>query len=356
MGKLRIMINTPDIDKPGGVANYYKFLKGKFSDEVFYNYIGGSSKKKLSAAFLLLDYVKFALKIIKIKPDIVHLNPSLDKKSIIRDSIFLRIAKLLGRKVLVSWHGWKENTEQVIDAGKGKKFRGKFGKADAFTVLCSDFKTKLNQWGIEKPIFLETTLFDDHLINGVDISSKELTASFLFLSRIEKAKGIYQAIEAFSLSQIPGKKLYVAGTGSELEQAKKYVKENHIDGIEFTGYVTGKEKSDLFKKCSTYILLSDSEGMPISLLEAMAFGLVVFTTPVGGIKDFFEEGVMGYTVNSNDKINISEKITALYNNKNKLRSISLYNHNYSVEHFKASKVATRIESIYKSIMPDNNEI
>lgn len=356
MEKLRIMINTPDIDKPGGVANYYKGLKGKFSDEVFYNYIGGSSKKKLSIVFLLIDYLKFALKIIKIRPDIVHLNPSLDKKSIIRDSIFLRIAKLFGRKVLVSWHGWKENTERSIDSGNGKKFKNKFRSADAFTVLCSDFKTKLNQWGIDKPVFMGTTLFDDDLLKDVDISTKKLTASFLFLSRIEKAKGIYQAIKAFSLSQIPGKKLYIAGTGSELEGVKKYVKENNIDGIEFTGYVTGKEKEDLFKKCSVYILLSDSEGMPISMLEAMAFGLAVFTTRVGGIKDFFEDGIMGYTVDPLNSLDTSEKLTELLNDKDKLRNISLYNHKYSTDHFKASKVASKLEEIYLGIKSDTNEV
>jgi len=159
MGK-KIIINTPDINKPGGVANFYLGLNGKFKDEVIYNYIGGSSKKSFFVFNLIADYFRFMVKIFKLKPSIIHINPSLDRKSLLRDSVFIIIAKLFGKKLLISWHGWQMKTEKSISDKHKRLFRFFFGKADGMTVLSEDFKNALLSWGIKCEIYVETTLFE----------------------------------------------------------------------------------------------------------------------------------------------------------------------------------------------------
>jgi glycosyltransferase involved in cell wall biosynthesis len=344
--QIKILVNTPDINKIGGVANFYKGLNGKFTLDVKYNYIGGSSQSRFSSICFLRDYLIFIFKLIKIRPDIVHINPSLDKKAVIRDSLFLIVSRMFGKKVLVSWHGWNEKYQDVIDLKYKSRFSKIFNKAQAFTVLCSDFKNKLEEWGISKPVYLETTMFDDMLIEHFDITKKEYNGGILFFSRVEKEKGIYLALDAYSMLKDQNVHFVIAGTGTELERVKAYVNAKSIPNVKFTGYVTGKDKALCLKENNIYVLLSETEGMPISTLEAMAFGLAVVTTPVGGIKDLFINGTMGYMTDSKNPKDYADIFDKLLKDKNKLKEISEYNHYYAVSKFKASNVAARLEIIY----------
>jgi glycosyltransferase involved in cell wall biosynthesis len=350
MKSKRILLNTPDINKPGGVANFYLGLNGKFKDEVIYNFIGGSSKKSFFVFNLIADYFRFMVKIFKLKPSIIHINPSLDRKSLLRDSVFILIAKFFGKKLLISWHGWQLKTERSISDKHKSLFRFFFGKADGMTVLSGDFKNTLLSWGIKCEIYVETTLFEDSLIEGLDIHNKQLNNDILFLSRVEEKKGIYVVIDSFAeLSKEIDCSLTIAGSGSELEKTKNYVNDRKIKNIRFAGYVTGESKISLFNNNSVFILPSHTEGMPISMLEAMAFGLAVVSRPVGGIKGFFENGKMGYITDSLDSKDYHNILKGLFADKEKLKEISVFNHNYAIDKFSASKVAARFSKIYSDI-------
>jgi len=349
MAKLKILLNTPDLDKSGGVANYYKTLEGKFKNDVLYNFIGGSSSSRLGIFFFIADYFIFTYRILRFRPDIVHLNPSLDTKSVVRDSLFLLISRLFRRRVLVSWHGWKVVTEKKIERKFLLLFRFIFRKAHGFTVLNSEIKDKLISWKISVPVFFMTAMYDEALIGDFIIGEKVYGDNILFLSRVEKAKGIYKALDSFALLNNKESRFFIAGSGNELEQVRKYVRERNIFNVEFLGYVIDSAKRKAFRECSIYILLSESEGMPISMIEAMAFGLAVITTPVGGIKDFFEEGKMGFVTDAEEPGEISEKITILFNDPVKLKEISDYNHQYASEKFASRKVAEKLDDIYLEI-------
>ena len=95
----------------------------------------------------------------------------------------------------------------------------------------------------------------------------------LFLARIVPEKGLHYLIEAYENMQTD-KKLIIAGGSSHtddyMETIQKRVLSN--DKIIMTGFIEGKELVELFSNCTVYVLPSDVEGMPLSLLEALSYG------------------------------------------------------------------------------------
>ena len=92
------------------------------------------------------------------------------------------------------------------------------------------------------------------------------------------------------------------------------------------------------------------EGMPTSILEAMAFGLVVITRPVGGLNDFFENGKMGLIVESKKSGDFERAIRRILEaDADEISTISKYNMEYAAQKFYASKVAKRLLQIFSDL-------
>jgi glycosyltransferase involved in cell wall biosynthesis len=99
-----------------------------------------------------------------------------------------------------------------------------------------------------------------------------------------------------------------------------------------------------------YILPSYSEGIPNSLLEAMALGCPSVVTNVGGISDFFQDEVNGKLLSAPPQPNdIYNACVELISDEEKLFKISQTNINYAMENFPASKVAKRLDAIIQQI-------
>lgn len=359
---MNILINTPFITSPAGVSNHYLGLKDYFSDKVIYNqyytrfYIRKMLKFKvlyipaIPFAFIF-NYLKYILLIIWHKRPTVLLNPSFGKTALKRDAQFLKIAKFFGCKVAVFMHGWDKSYLKEVLENK-KLFSKAWQKADAHFVLASEFKDYLHQLGINAPVHLTSTKVNDKLTEGLETKKITKINTILFLARVEKAKGIFTSIDAIELlcKKYPELKLKVVGRGNALQEAKDYTVKKGLENVIFTGPLSGDALKKEFVNADLYILpTTHGEGMPTSVLEAMAFGLPVITRPVGGLVDFFENGKMGYLIESLDPEDYAEKIDYLINNIEKATQIAQYNMQYAKENFMASKVAKQLEEILANI-------
>lgn len=355
---MKILINTPFITSPAGVSNHYLGLKDYFSHHVIYNqfytrfYVRKIVKNKHFQKFAVpiafgFNYIKFIFLLIYHKKPNVLLNPSFGKTALQRDAQFLRIAKFFGCKVAVFMHGWdKTYLNKVLN--KDMQFNNAWYKADAFFVLATEFKAYLQQLNIKAPIHLTTTKVNDQLLADVPEKTIKDINTILFLARVEKAKGIFTTIDTFNilLQKYPEMKLQVVGEGNALVEAETYTKNKGIKNVRFTGPLSGDALKTEFINADLYILPTiHGEGMPTSVLEAMAFGIPVITRPVGGLVDFFENGKMGYMIESLEPKDYAEKIELLINDLEKANHISAYNAKYAREHFMASKVAKELEQI-----------
>lgn len=143
----------------------------------------------------------------------------------------------------------------------------------------------------------------------------EKNSYYLFLARIVPEKGVHYLIQAFQAANVH-KKLVIAGGSSHSSQYFREMQDMAASDprILFTGFVQGTELEELYSNCSCYILPSDVEGMPISLLEAMSYRRRCL---VSNIPENLEAaGDAAITFERSDVASLTERLLSLSGMKN----------------------------------------
>ena len=83
------------------------------------------------------------------------------------------------------------------------------------------------------------------------------------------------------------------------------------DAVTFLGWLPSGQVSEELANADAFVLPSYNEGLPMSLLEAMAAGLPVLSTPVGGIPEVVEHGVNGLIAEAGNIRSIADSMLAL---------------------------------------------
>ena len=355
---MKVLITVPSLTLPGGVANYFRTLRRHLSKDHVYFEVGarpGNNGPVATIVRVLRDHWNFSRELRRTRYDLVHLNPSLGPLSVVRDGILLLIAKAHRRRVLVFFHGWDPACETAIRAHYLRLFRFVYGRADLILVLAEEFRHTLREFGIGAPILTETMIVADEVfplaVAGRPASRADhLACRILFLSRLDRGKGLVEAIEAFEMLQGVKVELQIAGDGPERAAGEAMVKARRINGVTFLGHVEDAAKVEAFRQGDIYLFTSMYEGMPNSVLEAMAFGLPIVTRTVGGLRDFFEHDRMGYATESQDPSVFAELLNGLVSNPSLRASMGQYNREFARKRFAASVVSTRLLSTYEQVV------
>ncbi|MEO6814435.1 MAG: glycosyltransferase family 4 protein [Ginsengibacter sp.] len=356
----KTLVLIPDLNIPGGVSNYYKTLRLDANSHISYFTINRNKPESSFKSVLRLfnKYSVFIFKLLKYQYEIVIVNPSLDEgKSFHRDLIFIIITRLLKRKSIVFFHGWFDPFEEKIKKSKFKSFlfRISYAKATKYLVLGEVFKNKLIGLGVprETEFFVETMVADSNHIEELNLNDKlhtyEKEIIFLFLSRMEKEKGIYIAIDAFQafLIRFPQRKttFIIAGDGIDLPAVKNYVKEKMIPNIKFLGFISGENKRQVLLKSHVMIFPSFTEGLPNAILEGMLYGMPVVSRAVGGIPQVIQQNVNGFLTESFDSAIFTDFLSKLACDSVLYKNIAEINHNTAIQRFTSEKVKERIFTI-----------
>ncbi len=154
------------------------------------------------------------------------------------------------------------------------------------------------------------------IFNGIDLSKCIVKENYelhdggviLHIGRFSEQKNHKRVIDAFEIvhKSYPQMKLQLIGSGELEEEVKNYVKSKGIEqAVEFLG-LQGNVYPFL-NKADIFVLPSDYEGMPITLIEAMAAGLPIVATNVGGIPDMIRDGIDGCVCNT-DSSDVADKL------------------------------------------------
>lgn len=328
----------------GGVAaveNVYSTFYQPFN-HVTTTVTNGQVKKLLVLCKAILQFLYWMLFHPEIK--IVHVQGSVGA-SFWRKAIFIYIAKFFHKKVV--WH---------MHAGRFAVFyqqhryavRKVVNKSDVIIALSEYWKEYFkNEFPTKRVEIIKNVISAPRV-------HKQQTGYFtlLFLGLLGKNKGIYDLLECIRDHKVEFQgilKLYIGGNG-EIEHVKQLIKEYGIaDIVIFEGWVSGDKKIELLNKSDAYILPSYKEGLPISILEAMSYGMPIISTPVGGIPEIVSNGENGYLVEPGNKEDIYKAIISLLNDsdlRNRMGSVSLSRVGEHLPEY----VEKQLETLYDSLL------
>jgi len=169
--------------------------------------------------------------------------------------------------------------------------------------------------------------------------------SIIWVGRIVPIKNLQMLLDALLiLNKTKSKiKVTVVGDGELRPEAEQFVKTHRLTNIRFLGY--RMDIPELMSRNHILVLTSLNEGFGRVLVEAMACGLAIIATRVGGVPEIIKEGVNGFLVESHNHRQLAESISYLAENDRECRFIGLRNIKYA-EFYSLKRYINRVSNIY----------
>lgn len=287
-----------------------------------------------------------AIKILFSKNNIVHFHAE-------GPCAMIPIIKFFSKKkIIVTIHGldwqrakWGGFATKYIKFGE--KMAAKY--ADEIIVLSENvkkyFKDTYNREtnfipnGVNKPDIKDANIIKDKFNLAKD-------SYILFLGRLVPEKGIHYLIEAYNKINTD-KKLVIAGGSSDTDTYFNELKEKSKDNknIIFTGFVQGEELEELYSNAYIYVLPSDLEGMPLSLLEAMSYKNCCLTSDIPECKTVMNDN--GVIFKKSDVNDLKEKLQYLVDNVDKVNKYKSEAQDYILKKYNWDDVVDKTIELYK---------
>lgn len=243
------------------------------------------------------------------KPDIMHYHAE-------GPCVPLRLAHLRGVRTVATIHGldwqrakWGGLASKYIKAGEATAAKC----ADGLIVL-----SRGNQEYFREAYGREATLIPNGIAPGPDLPADQIRESWgleegsflLYLGRVVPEKGLHYLLRAYEALHTE-KRLVVAGDSSDTGEYTAQIRATAAGDsrILFTGHVEGTVLSELYSSAYAYVLPSDVEGMPMSLLEAMSHGRACVTSDITECADVL--GECGVTFPAGDPAALREALSEL---------------------------------------------
>ena len=205
-----------------------------------------------------------------------------------------------------------------------------FCNADGVVFQTEQAMDYYHQWVRHKSVIIKNPL--DDLLPSSNSNIKEKT--ILYVGRLVEQKNVHCLLDAFYNfhKTNPDYTLRIYGSGPLESNLKKY--SNSIGISQFVSFVGNRNDWHSYEKNdSVFVLPSNYEGFPNSLMEALAIGIpcVATDSPCGGSKELIKENINGFLCNVNDPIDMSNKMRLALEIKVSKEQVDVFRSEYSIE-------------------------
>jgi len=337
VNEVKVLMIGSNLKVPGGITrvvkNYYDAgLNLKVKLEYFPTYLGRGNIANI--AYFTLKYILlfFNLFILRKSYDVVHIHMSY-KGSFVRKKHIIKLLNIKNIPIILHMHG--SQFKDFYNNGTQKRkaeICNILNRVDVIIALGLQWKEFYKSISSTKVISIDNAVFPKK------IEAKNEKVYLTSMGVLSERKGTYDLIKVVDKlrDKIDSKyKFLLAGNG-DIEKVKSIIKDLNLeDYFIIPGWINDEQKiEEIYKKSVLYLLPSYNEGMPMSILEAMSYGLPIISTNVGSISSVVEEE-NGILVNPGEINEISEAILQLLNNPEKVKKIRKINsskidHDYNI--------------------------
>ncbi len=270
----------------------------------------------------------------------------------------LWLPKLFGKKCVATIHGldhqrskWGGFASKYILFGE--KCAVRF--ADEIIVLSKNVQEYFLKTYSRQTVFIPNGVSKAELLPADMITDKyavNTDSYILYLGRLVPEKGVHYLVEAYKQLHTD-KKLVIAGGSSDTDEYEQELRElaKGDERIIFTGFVQGQLLKELYSNAYIYVLPSDLEGMPLSLLEAMSYSNCCLTSDIPECAEVTEN--FGVTFKKSDVSDLADKLQMLCNNADTVYEYKKHAADYICNKYNWSTIVTRTLSLYGVSVPED---
>lgn len=262
------------------------------------------------------------------------------------------LPKLFGKRVIVTVHGldhqrakWGKFASAYIMLGEKNAVRF----ADEIIVLSQGVKNYF------KNTYNRDTQFIPNGANRKPDRPAELITKkwglekdgyVLYMGRLVPEKGSHYLIEAFKQCRTD-KKLVIAGGTSDTSEYERKIRAmaNGDNRIIFTGFVQGRVKHELYSNSYMYVLPSDLEGMPLTVLESMSYGNCCLVSDISECTEVVEDKAVVFQKGNVE--DLKEKMQMLFDNANEVQRYKSEASEFILKKYNWDDVVERTLRLYR---------
>ncbi|WP_310604965.1 glycosyltransferase family 4 protein [Anaerosporobacter sp.] len=357
MKKINVLMCCSELSVKGGmvsvVKNYLNYEHWEYY-RIIYVPTHTEKNKVILAMYFLIAYVKVLFMAIFSSIKIAHLHTA-ERGSFFRKAILVRTLKKFGVKTIMHHHAaeFEEFYSNLSD--KKKLYVNKtLEMTDLNIVLSQRLVSMIKDKAPNAKVEVLYNAVPTYATNPYNQQSKNV----LFLGRLGKRKGTYDLLSTIKMIDlnIPSDiKFFLCGDG-EIEEVKKKVKDLNLGHrIAYIGWITEEKKEEFLHQTCINILPSYNEGLPMSVLETMAYGIASITTNIASIPEVVFDDVNGYLVRPGDIESLSMKMMEILTNPSKRLSFSKEAHELITGSFSLEKHMFNLKSMYDELVGEVND-
>lgn len=310
-------------------------------------YIVSSVRRNISPLNDVKAILSLRRLVKKLKPDIIHLNSS-------KAGVIGRVAciGLKSIKVIFTVHGWAF-TDGVPSLIKRKLYRlieRAVSPLTDFFICVSNFDLKI---GIKNKVLTQKSkAIVIHNGSPVPEYNKRVEIpqypiKIIMVARFSNQKDQLSVIEAVSHLPLNIYRVTFIGEGENLAKCQKRVSELRLENnIKFEGFKRNVAKYLL--KSDVFVMTSFYEGLPLSIIEAMSYGLPIIASDVGGNSELVKNNVNGYLIKNRQEL--EEKLNYLITNPNRIINMQNKSRELYLKGFDLNDKIRETDNVYKKLL------
>lgn len=347
---IKVLMIGPSRTVKGGMTSVVNnYFEHKLNEKVNLKYLETINDKNKISKFIKEKTAIIKFKIIIKKYDIIHIHVA-SRRSTYRKIKYIKIAKKYNKKIILHIHGggFKKFFEEECNQNQKNWIKENINKCEKIIVLSDEWKEYFSK--------LTSTEKLEVIYNGVNvpkIKRREINNNrILFLGRINKNKGIYDALECMNLLKKNNVdfEFIICGDGENKKLISEIKRLDLKENVKFKGWINNNQREKELSDSSYFILPSYFEAMPVSILEAMAYGNVVISTNVGSIPKIIKSNKNGILVNPGDIKQLYLSLKKVIENKKMAESLSMKSIETIKENFDIKNNIEKTLKLYKEVI------